>query len=84
MVHTTALRKPEILCFQQILSERSHHRRVITAENARQIEEIRGEHRIQVDARGEKTSGRWKNNIQMDFKDTGHVHVDLTDGLFWT
>jgi len=37
-----------------------------------------------LDAKGKKTSGRWKDNIKMDFKDIGHVHVDLTDGLLWT
>jgi hypothetical protein len=39
---------------------------------------------FRLDTKMEKTSGRWKDNIRMDFKDTGHVHVDLNDGLLWT
>jgi len=39
---------------------------------------------LRLDAKREKTSGRWKDTIIMDFKDTGHVHVDLNDELLWT
>jgi hypothetical protein len=48
MMHTAALRRLEIVCFQQLSSDRSHHRRVTTAENAQKMEDIIGEDRIQV------------------------------------
>jgi len=47
-VHATTLRRLGISCFQHISSERSHHRRVISADNAIQMEEVRSDDRIQV------------------------------------
>jgi hypothetical protein len=48
IVHTTSLRRLDSSCFQQMSSERSHHRRVISADNAIQMEEMRNGDRVQV------------------------------------
>jgi len=47
-VHTTALRRLDSSCFQQMSSERSHQRRVIWADHVIKMEDLRSDDRIEV------------------------------------